>query len=131
MIIGFQLHHSTYLEDALRGLANASAGLNAAAKKTLDPEYLLLLDELASLQGRVTEARNAAHGRMMALHRSDPGRFQRCRDGEEPWPDEVEARFVARCSCQDQCLRHDHGVDEPEVVCACGVPCPRHGDGSP
>lgn len=127
MITGFQLHHYTYLDDAVRGLVNASSGLSAAAKKTVDPEYLVLLDELAGLQARVAEARDAAHRRMIALHRADPGRFQRCRDGEEPWPDEADARFVARCSCQDRCLRHDYGVDEEAARCNCATPCPRHG----
>ena len=127
MVIGFQLHHSIYLDDAVRGLANASAGLTAATKRTLDPEYILLLDAVEELQARVGDARDAARGRMMDLHRADPGSFQRCRDGEEPWPDENDIMFVARCSCNDRCLRHDLGVDEEAVVCNCSKQCAQHG----
>jgi hypothetical protein len=127
VVIGFQLHHYTYLDDAVRGLVNASAGLTAATKKTMDPDYLVLIDEVEALSARVSDLRGAARERMMELHRADPARVQRCRDGEEPWPDENEIGFVARCSCRDRCLRHDLDVDEEAVVCNCGQVCPQHG----
>lgn len=125
-IVGIQTHHSVQLDDAARGAANMCAGLRGALKCTGDPEHAKLLEEAAQLALRISEARSAASSRLLGFHAEDPERFRRCRDGIEPWPDETIGAFEPRCSCYDQCLIHDHGVDAPPEQCNCGRPCPAH-----
>jgi hypothetical protein len=37
-VVGIQVHHSVFLEDALRGGANARAGLRSAIQRTGDKD---------------------------------------------------------------------------------------------
>jgi hypothetical protein len=70
----------------------------------------------------VRELAGEARANMQGLHSSDPERFVRCRDGEEPWPDEIQAGFIPRHICKDQCLYHDRNVLDAIMQCTCGQP---------
>ncbi|MFG3441074.1 hypothetical protein ACGF0J_27810 [Nonomuraea sp. NPDC047897] len=121
-VTGIQLHHTTDLQDAVRFLSNAAMALRAAHVRTGDAQYS---DLAAQLKTMATEARtleSQARDRMRHLHASDPARFGRCRDGHEPWPDEIQPGFVPRHTCMDQCLYHDHNVLEAITQCTCGQP---------
>jgi hypothetical protein len=122
-IVGIQVHHSVFLEDALRGAANASAGLDSAIIRTGDHELIDLLWRLRQITREVSDARDRARARLQALPEDQ---VIRCRDGEEPWPDELPEGFVPRCTCYDRCLTHDTGVGRDED-CNCGKVCPAHG----
>lgn len=122
-IIGIQVHHSVFLDDALRGAANACAGLDSAIVRTGDNDLIELLWRLRSLTMELGDARDRARDRLRALP-SD--QVVRCREGEEPWPDELPEGFVPRCTCYDRCLTHDTGVGRDED-CNCGKVCPAHG----
>jgi hypothetical protein len=122
-IIGIQVHHSVFLDDALRGAANACAGLDSAILRTGDNELIDLLWRLRGLTRELGDARDRSRGRLRGW---DADQVARCREGEEPWPDELPEGFVPRCTCYDRCLTHDTGVGREED-CNCGKPCPEHG----
>jgi hypothetical protein len=122
-IVGIQLHHSVFLEDALRGAANACAGLDSAIVRTGDNELIELLWRLRGLTRELGDARDRSRGRLRALPKDQ---VVRCREGEEPWPDELSEGFVPRCTCYDRCLTHHTGVGRAED-CSCGKACPAHG----
>lgn len=122
-IVGVQVHHSVFLEDALRGAANACAGLDSAIVRTGDHDLIDLLWRLRGLTRELGQARDRSRGRLRALSKDQ---VVRCREGEEPWPDELSEGFVPRCTCYDRCLAHDTGVGG-DAHCTCGKPCPAHG----
>ena len=128
-VTGIQLHHHVQLDDAVRGLANGLTGLRGAHRLTDNPRLIALHDQLQAGMRDVAEERDAAAERFRRFYVEDPDRFKRCRDGHEPWPDEVAAGFTARCTCHDACL-HSHGLEPgPNGICNCdGVkpPCPQH-----
>lgn len=123
-IIGIQVHHSVFLDDALRGAANACAGLDSAIVRTGDNDLIELLWRLRGLAHELSNARDGSRGRLLSLPKDQ---VIRCRDGEEPWPDELTEGFVPRCTCYDRCLTHDTGVGRDED-CNCGKACPAHGE---
>jgi hypothetical protein len=122
-IVGVQVHHSVFLEDALRGAANACAGLDSAIIRTGDHDLIDLLWRLRGLTRELGRARDRSRGRLRELPKD---KVVRCREGEEPWPDELAEGFVPRCTCYDRCLTHDTGVAGDEH-CTCGKVCPAHG----
>jgi hypothetical protein len=122
-IVGVQVHHSVFLEDALRGAANACAGLDSAIVRTGDHDLIDLLWRLRGLTRELGQARDRSRGRLRALSKDQ---VVRCREGEEPWPDELTEGFVPRCTCYDRCLTHDTGVGGDDH-CTCGKVCPAHG----
>jgi hypothetical protein len=123
-IIGIQVHHSVFLDDALRGAANACAGLDSAIVRTGDNDLIEFLWRLRGLTRELSEARDRSRGRLLSLPKDQ---VIRCREGEEPWPDELPEGFVPRCTCYDRCLTHDTGVGRDED-CNCGKVCPAHGE---
>jgi hypothetical protein len=124
-IVGIQIHHSVNLDDASRFAVNMLTALEATEKKTGDPEIHELLRELRPLVRQIGVARTAA-GMRLQMHQRDP-EFQRCVDGELPWPDELAEGFVPRCTCNDRCLFHDIGRGGPEH-CNCDRICGQHGE---
>ena len=121
-VTGIQLHHVTDLQDARRFLGNAIMALKAAHVRTGDARFSSLAEQL---KGTIAETRgleDEARERMQPLPSTDPERFVRCREGEEPWPDELQAGFVPRHTCRDKCLYHDHGVLGGIMQCTCGRP---------
>lgn len=121
-VTGIQLHHTTNLQDANRSLSNAVMALRAAHVRTGDDRYSELIAQLKATVARVRELEAQARASMHELHATDPERFIRCREGEEPWPDEIQAGFIPRHTCQDQCLYHDHNVLDAITQCICGRP---------
>jgi hypothetical protein len=121
-VTGIQRHHATDLQDAVRFLGNAAMAVRAAHVRTGDDRYATLTAQLNDVHARMRELEGQARASMRTLHATDPDRFVRCRDGEEPWPDEIEPGFVPRHTCQDQCLYHDHDVVDALMQCTCGRP---------
>jgi hypothetical protein len=124
-IIGIQIHHSVNLDDASRFAVNMLTALEAADRKTADPEVRALLERLRPLVREIGVARTAA-GLRLQMHQRDPD-FKRYVEGELPWPDETAEGFVPRCTCNDRCLFHDVGRGGPEH-CNCDRICGQHGD---
>jgi hypothetical protein len=121
-VTGVQLHHMTDLQDASRFLGNAAMALRAAHIRTGDDQYSALAAELKALVARAGQLAGEARSGMRRLYESDPERFVRCREGEEPWPGEIEAGFIPRHTCKDECLYHDHDVLGALLQCTCGRP---------
>ncbi|MFD0664602.1 hypothetical protein [Thermocatellispora tengchongensis] len=121
-VTGIQLHHTTSLQDAGRFLGNAVMALHAAHVRTGDDRYSDLATRLKAAVVEVRELEDQARSSMRELHSADPERFIRCREGEEPWPDEIQAGFIPRHTCRDQCLYHDHDVVDAIMQCTCGRP---------
>ncbi|MBN6058168.1 hypothetical protein JYK22_39970, partial [Nonomuraea sp. RK-328] len=121
-VTGMQLHHTTDLQDASRFLGNAVMALRAAHVRTGDARYSSLASQLKSMAAETRILENQARERMHGLHSDDPEMFTRCREGEEPWPDEIQAGFIPRHTCRDQCLYHDHDVLDAIMQCTCGQP---------
>jgi len=90
-IIGIQVHHSVFLDDALRGAANACAGLDSAIVRTGNNDLIELLWRLRGLARELSEVRDRSRGRLLSLPKEQ---VIRCREGEEPWPDELPEGFV-------------------------------------
>lgn len=124
-IIGVQIHHSTLMNDAYRGLVNGAQGLKGTLSCSGDPYHEELVNEAVALVRRVGRAQEAAAERLHKLWEEDPDKFIRCREGAEPWPDETVGGFQARCTCSDICQIHDNGNETPGWVCKCR-PCPAH-----
>ncbi|TDE46240.1 hypothetical protein E1295_23430 [Nonomuraea mesophila] len=121
-VTGIQLHHTTDLQDATRFLSNAAMALRAAHVRTGDEQYSAIAAQLTTMAEETRTLEGRARARMQGLHASDPERFVRCREGDEPWPDEIQAGFVPRHTCKDQCLYHDHDVLDAIMQCTCGRP---------
>ncbi|MFD3452339.1 hypothetical protein ACFWVC_09160 [Streptomyces sp. NPDC058691] len=121
-VTGIQLHHVTDLQDAGRFLGNAAMALRAAHVRTGADHYAGIAAELKALVTRVRELEEEARSAMRELHATDPERFARCREGHEPWPGEIQAGFIPRHTCRDECLYHDHGVLAAITQCTCGRP---------
>ncbi|MFF4014084.1 hypothetical protein [Streptomyces sp. NPDC001843] len=121
-VTGIQLHHVTDLQDARRFLGNAVMALRAAHVRTGDTRFSGLAEQLKDVIAEARDLEGEARASMQRLHSEDPERFTRCRDGEEPWPDELQAGFVPRHTCRDECLYHDHGVLGGITQCICGRP---------
>lgn len=125
-IVGIQLHHSINLSDTTRNLVNGAQCLQGAITRTGDPTLLALREELLTIIKRVSAQELEATTRLRELYVKDPERFVRCREGDEPWPDETVGGFEARCTCNDTCQIHDNGRDVVEGwKCMCRQ-CPRH-----
>ncbi|MDP9861231.1 MULTISPECIES: hypothetical protein [Streptosporangium] len=121
-VTGIQLHHTTDLQDAGRFLGNAVMALRAAHVRTGDDRYSGLAAQIKTMVAEARVLESQARTSMEGLHSADPERFVRCRDGEEPWPDEIQPGFVPRHTCRDQCLYHDHDVLDAILQCICGRP---------
>jgi hypothetical protein len=121
-VTGIQLHHVTDLQDARRFLGNAVMALSAAHARTGDARFSGLAEQLKGLVAETRGLEGEARDSMHRLHSTDPERFVRCREGEEPWPDELQAGFIPRHTCQDECLYHDHDVLDGILQCTCGRP---------
>ncbi|MBB4916735.1 hypothetical protein ACFY19_22310 [Streptosporangium saharense] len=121
-VTGVQMHHTTDLQDAVRFLGNAVMALRAAHVRTGDERYSGLADQLRAMTAETRGLESQARTSMQDLHVADPELFLRCRDGEEPWPDEIQAGFIPRHTCRDRCLYHDHGVLNAITQCTCGRP---------
>ncbi|GAA4513837.1 MULTISPECIES: hypothetical protein [Nonomuraea] len=121
-VTGMQLHHSTDLQDAGRFLGNAMMALRAAHVRTGDDRYSDLASQLKTLVAEARTLETQARTRLEGLHATHPEQFVRCREGEDPWPDEIQAGFIPRHTCYDQCLYHDHGVLDAITQCTCGRP---------
>ncbi|MBT2225533.1 hypothetical protein [Nonomuraea sp. NEAU-A123] len=121
-VTGIQLHHTTDLQDASRFLGNAVMALRAAHVRTGDDRYVDLAAQLKTMVAETRTLETQARDRMHGLHSADPEQFVRCREGEEPWPDEIQAGFVPRHTCNDRCLYHDHDVLNAIMQCICGRP---------
>lgn len=121
-VTGMQMHHTTDLQDANRFLTNAVMALRAAQVRTGDEQYLAIAEQLKTMVQETRTLESQARERMQGLHASDPDRFVRCREGHEPWPDEIQAGFVPRHTCMDQCLYHTHDVLDAIMQCTCGQP---------
>ena len=121
-VTGIQLHHTTDLQDASRFLGNAVMALRAAHVRTGDDRYVDLAAQLKTMVAETRTLEGQARERMHGLHSADPDQFVRCREGEEPWPDEIQAGFVPRHTCNDQCLYHDHDVLDAIMQGICGRP---------
>ncbi|MFF4414155.1 hypothetical protein ACFYY8_16595 [Streptosporangium sp. NPDC001559] len=121
-VTGVQMHHTTDLQDASRFLGNAVMALRAAHVRTGDERYSGLADQLKAVTAQARGLESQARASMEDLHVADPELFLRCRDGEEPWPDEIQAGFIPRHTCRDQCLYHDHDVLGAITQCTCGRP---------
>lgn len=125
-IIGVQVHHSSVLNDAYRNLVNGVQSLKGAVEMTGDPELLELVEQATAVLRRVGRKQEAASAYLQQLHKDDPERFVRCREGFEPWPDETLIGFEPRCTCHDVCQIHDNGrPDNIGWECKC-VQCPAH-----
>lgn len=121
-VTGMQMHHVTDLQDAGRFLGNAVMALRAAHVRTGDDRYSGLAAQITAVVGRARELEEEARTKMHVLHSTDPQRFIRCREGEEPWPGEITAGFIPRHTCKDQCLYHDRHVLDAITQCTCGRP---------
>ena len=124
-VTGIQLHHVTNLQDAGRLLGNAAMALHAAHVRTGDDRYSSLATQLKTVAVQARQLESEARDSMHGLNSTDPERFVRCRDGQEPWPDEIQAGFVPRHTCKDECLYHDHDVLDAIMQCTCGRPACR------
>ncbi|MEV4101708.1 hypothetical protein AB0J42_15730 [Nonomuraea sp. NPDC049649] len=121
-VTGIQLHHTTDLQDAGRFLGNAMMALRAAHARTGDDRYSDLVSRLKTLVAETRTLETQARTRLEGLHATDPEQFVRCREGEDPWPDEIQAGFIPRHTCHDRCLYHDHDVLDAILQCTCGRP---------
>lgn len=121
-VTGMQLHHTTDLQDATRFLSNGAMAMRAAHVRTGDKRYPDLVTKLQEVQAHARALEGEARARLQRLHAADPQRFVRCREGEEPWPDEIAPGFIPRHTCQDRCLYYDHGVLEAIIQCLCNRP---------
>jgi hypothetical protein len=121
-VTGIQLHHQTDLRDADRFLGNATMAMRSAHTRTADRRYSELMEQIKAVGRLVRVLQEEAGNRMLQLHDTDPDRFVRCREGEEPWPDEIAAGFIPRHSCRDRCLYHDAHVLEAITQCICARP---------
>lgn len=122
-VIGMQLHHQTFIGDAYRHLVGAAQALGAVLERTGEDRYEALQGEVDELVRRVGAVEREVRKRFQKLYEDDPVLFVRCREGYEPWPDEITESFTPRHSCRDRCLYHDHGVDSAWAQCNCKVIC--------
>lgn len=122
-IIGIHVHHSVFLDDALRGAANMRAGLNSAIQRTGDLELIEIAANFQDTLKKIQSARNSAKEFIQSM---PTDQVIQCREGYKPWPDEIAENFVPRCTCYDRCQIHDFGRSEDEGwICNCGD-CPAH-----
>jgi hypothetical protein len=125
-VIGIQVHHSVFLEDALRGAANARAGLRSAIQRTGDIDLIALAERTDGVLRALRTARDEARMRLVSM---PEGQVVRSREGFEPYPDELAEGFVGRCTCYDQCAIHTRGQSaEDGWICNCGAVCPVHAE---
>jgi hypothetical protein len=124
-VIGIQVHHSVFLEDALRGAANSRAGLRSAIQRTGDTNLIALAERADEVLRELRAARDKARESLLSLSEHQ---VIRAREGFDPYPDELAEGFVGRCTCYDQCPIHSRGQSaEDGWICNCGVTCPVHG----
>ena len=124
---GIQLHHQTNLDDASRNSVNMVQSLRSVPELTGRPEHQALFDEALALCRRIGDVHRAAQASLRAVYDADPARFYRCREGAEPWPDEIAEGFVPVCTCDRRCLfHHTQARGSTDADCNCAVVCPRH-----
>ncbi|MEU0968875.1 hypothetical protein ABZ357_26920 [Streptomyces sp. NPDC005917] len=121
-VTGIKLHHTTDLQDAGRFLGNAAMAMRAAHVRTGDDRYSSLVGQVKAVLTEARELEDEARADVRRLHSADPEKFIRCREGEEPWPGEIEAGFIPRHTCKDECLYHAHNVLDAITQCICGRP---------
>jgi hypothetical protein len=123
-VIGIQVHHSVFLDDALRGAANARAGLRSAIQRTGDPDLIAVAERADDVLRELRTARDEARMRLLSMPRDQ---VIRSREGFEPYPDELAGGFVGRCTCYDQCAIHTRGQSaEDGWICNCAASCSVH-----
>jgi hypothetical protein len=123
-VVGMQVHHSVFLEDALRGAANTRAGLRSAIQRTGDSDLIALAERADDVLRHLRAARDDARESLLSMPTHD---VVRAREGFAPYPDELAEGFVGRCTCYDQCPIHTRGQSaEDGWICNCGVTCPVH-----
>jgi hypothetical protein len=123
-VVGTQVHHSVFLEDALRGGANARAGLRSAIQRTGDKDLIALAERADDVLRELRAARDEARESLLSMPKHQ---LIRAREGFEPYPDELAEGFVGRCTCYDECAIHARGQSaEDGWICNCGVTCPVH-----
>jgi hypothetical protein len=123
-IVGLQVHHSVFLEDALRGGANARAGLRSAIQRTGDEELIAIAERADNVLRELRAARDEARESLLSM---PTHQVIRAREGFEPYPDELAEGFVGRCTCYDECAIHARGQSaEDGWICNCDVTCPVH-----
>jgi hypothetical protein len=123
-VIGVQVHHSVFLEDALRGAANTRAGLRSAIQRTGNTDLIDLAARADDVLRELRAARDEARESLLSMPKHD---VISAREGFEPYSDELAEGFVGRCTCYDQCPIHDRGQSaEDGWICNCSVPCPVH-----
>jgi len=118
-VVGVQIHHVTDLSDCHRFLVNAHCALRSAHVRTGDERYVAMQARIGELMAEIGQLEAEARDR---LHSLPPEQFTNCRDGYEPWPDEIADGFVPRHTCKDRCLYHDMGVLEAIMQCICARP---------
>lgn len=123
-ITGVQLHHKINLDDASRFGVNMLTALYSTYKRTDDPRYLALYDQLREGVRTIGALGREADERFRSFQ-SHPD-FKDMVEGDLPWPDETAEDFEARCRCHDRCLYHDVGQGT-EDNCNCHQQCVRHG----
>jgi hypothetical protein len=123
-VIGIQVHHSVFLEDSVRGAANARAGLRSAIQRTGDTDLIALAERADDVLRELRGARDKARESLLSMSTDE---VIRAREGFDPYPDEMAEDFVGRCTCYDQCAVHARGQSaEDGWICNCGVTCPVH-----
>jgi hypothetical protein len=123
-VVGMQVHHSVFLEDAVRGAANTRAGLRSAIQRTGDTDLIALAERADDVLRELRAARDEARTSLLSMSK---GHVVRAREGFAPYPDELAEGFVGRCTCYDECAIHDRGQSaEGGWICNCGVTCPVH-----
>jgi hypothetical protein len=123
-VVGMQVHHSVFLEDAVRGAANTRAGLRSAIQRTGDTDLIALAERADDVLRELRAARDEARTSLLSMSKEH---VVRAREGFAPYPDELAEGFVGRCTCYDECAIHDRGQSaEDGWICNCGVTCPVH-----
>lgn len=124
---GVQFHHQSNLNDAATRAVNMTQSLRGVAELTGSPRHLALVEAALALCREIGAAHRDAVDTLNALRIADRPRFDRCRAGEEPWPDERPEGFEAICTCERRCLHHDtQAVGSSYHDCNCDAVCPRH-----
>jgi len=125
---GIQYHHRYNLDGASKDAMNAAQWLRGLMEVTGDPVHEALFADALALSHRIGAARNKAHAQLEALLADDRDRFDRCRNGLEPWPGERAEGFEPVCTCDRRCLFHGtHARSATPDDCNCAVVCPSHG----
>jgi hypothetical protein len=85
-VVGMQVHHSVFLEDALRGAASTRAGLRSAIQRTSDADLIALAERADDVLRHLRAARDDARESLLSMPRHD---VVSAREGFAPYPDEL------------------------------------------